>query len=600
MPGRLSWAFELHPNEDIDLNLLRLEQVRAVFRLAPITMLANTLAAGLVTYTCWEAVAGNMWRESLLSLWVFSIWAFGILNSYKWLNARKRLKANKITVTEKTINSAVYMACFLGILWGIFMLTIFPVTTSEQRIIIVAVIAGTFSGTAFSLKLIPRAATLGVGTMFVPTIISLVALFDPLYLMLSVLLIAYLSVIMLTVSFTYQQLIESLLNRQVLTDQSQVIGLLLREFEESASDWLWETDAHGRLVYVSSRYSEVARSKRADLHGIGLRQSAKCAPTDTGWQELEERMKNRQAFNDLAVEARVDGEVRWWSITAKPLRDNNVFTGYRGVGKDITRAKRDEMHLRQAKEEAEAANIAKSKFLATISHELRTPLNAIIGFSDLLARQRMGPIDNPLYIEYAGDIKSSGEHLMSLINDLLEFASFESDTGALNEHPIDINHLLDTVERLNAQLARNGGVSLINNGAPGDIEIIADERRLRQVLINLVTNAIKFTPEDGSVEMGAQVTENAINIHVRDTGIGVAPESIDMIFNPFTQIDDSLQRQKSGVGLGLSICKRFVEAHDGELHFQSRLGKGSTVIVSLPITRLNRLSKAAYRQADYA
>ncbi len=594
MTNALKLALELRSDEDIDVNSLRVEQIRSELGLAPVTMVTNVVASGLVIYMCLTDPQINVAPyTALLFVWMFGHWIFSIINIVRWIRSRQIINSGELNVSEKRIHSAVYMSVFIGALWGVFMLTVFPMSSAEQRVIIIAILAGTSSCMVFSLKLIPRAATLGIAVMFIPTLYSFMTLGDPLFLVLSVLLVTYFFAIIITVGSTYQQLVEGLLTQQVLTDQSQVIGLLLREFEENASDWLWETDTCGRLTYVSSRFAEVAKVAKSVLQGVGLRQSAKFSGISHNWRTLEQHMQNRVAFNDLVVEAHIEGQRRWWSITAKPIFDGaNLFAGYRGVGKDVTKTQQDAHYLRRAKEEAESANIAKSRFLATISHELRTPLNAIVGFSDLLVKQRMGPIENPLYIEYAGDIKASGEHLMSLINDLLEFASLESEDATITEQQVNINYLLESVERLNAQSALANGVTLINDGAPETIEIRGDERRLRQVMINLVANAIKFTPEGGTVHLRGHVTPDAVALVVEDTGIGVTEDDIETIFDPFKQLDDDLHRSRSGVGLGLSICKKLVEAHGGTITFLSTPEKGSTVTVSLPISRQISLRQA--------
>jgi signal transduction histidine kinase len=241
----------------------------------------------------------------------------------------------------------------------------------------------------------------------------------------------------------------------------------------------------------------------------------------------------------------------------------------------------------QALAEAVRANKSKSEFLATMSHELRTPLNAIIGFSDIIKRELFGSLENDRYADYAKDIHDSGSHLLAIINDILDLAKAESGKLQLNEHEFDLTETLEACVRMCTGRAETGKIELIFFGGQSEIRAVADERLVLQIVANLVTNAIKFTPEGGTVRLYVSATpQKGIVIKVTDTGIGIAPENIDRVLRPFEQVETSYARRHGGSGLGLPYAKRLTELHGGTLTIESELGKGTSVSVALPPHRL--------------
>ncbi len=238
-------------------------------------------------------------------------------------------------------------------------------------------------------------------------------------------------------------------------------------------------------------------------------------------------------------------------------------------------------------DEAEAANRAKSEFLATMSHELRTPLNAIIGFSEMIRQQYMGPVGSPKYVEYAGDIHDSGQHLLSIISDILDLAKAESGKLELNETVFDLNVVVKSTLKMFQQKADEDGVTLDFTPTHGDFHVRADARLIRQVALNLVSNAMKFTPGGGKVSIHVFVSSDfGIALTVADTGIGIAAENIDRVLRPFEQVESSLSRTHGGTGLGLPYSKKVVEIHGGTLKLSSKINHGTTVRVSLPAARV--------------
>jgi signal transduction histidine kinase len=233
---------------------------------------------------------------------------------------------------------------------------------------------------------------------------------------------------------------------------------------------------------------------------------------------------------------------------------------------------------------AEDVNHARMQQFANMSHELRTPMNAILGFSEILRNQRFGPMGNARYLEYAGDINDSAQHLLELINNLLDLAKIEA--GRFDTHdaaPIEIHHAVEMAARMVRPLAERQGVTLKVTTAEQELHIHVVERMLRQILINLLSNAVKFTPHGGTVGVTAQLTEDGkVRIAVRDSGIGMSPEEIRIAFQPFGQIDSMLSRKHAGTGLGLPLTKAMVELNQGELALRSRPGEGTEVILAFP------------------
>ncbi|HEY4940373.1 MAG TPA: ATP-binding protein [Rhizomicrobium sp.] len=240
--------------------------------------------------------------------------------------------------------------------------------------------------------------------------------------------------------------------------------------------------------------------------------------------------------------------------------------------------------------EADKANRAKSEFLANMSHELRTPLNAIIGFSDILKKQLFGEIGNARYVEYVGDINDSGNHLLAIINDILDLAKAEAGKLTLQEDDIDLVRCLDDAVRMCRGRAAAGGVDLAFSAAGESIHACVDERIMRQIVLNLLTNAIKFTREGGHVELSVEADPRAgIFIRVKDTGIGIAPEDIARVIRPFEQVETVLSRSHGGTGLGLPLTSKLTELHGGQFMIESQLAQGTTVTVHLPAERLRAM-----------
>jgi cell cycle sensor histidine kinase DivJ len=274
----------------------------------------------------------------------------------------------------------------------------------------------------------------------------------------------------------------------------------------------------------------------------------------------------------------------WVEMRCRPLEGSgDAESGVVAVMRDISERKLQEEALDLARTAAEQADAAKSRFLATMSHELRTPLNAIIGFSEMIAQEDVLMIDAAKRKEYAQLINDSGQHLLSVVNGILDMSKMESGTFELTPEPFAPRAALLNCCNLLALKARDNGIDLITR-APEDLPAMTgDARAFKQIVLNLISNAVKFTERGGTVTVSAAVEGSRLVLRVADNGVGIAAEDLKRIGDPFFQAGKTYQRRHEGTGLGLSIVKSLVALHGGELTVQSRIDEGTAVAVALPL-----------------
>jgi signal transduction histidine kinase len=304
---------------------------------------------------------------------------------------------------------------------------------------------------------------------------------------------------------------------------------------------------------------------------------------------LAEHMRRRIAGEETVsnFEFRLlsrDGAVVWVH-TRTTLINWNGKSALLSWLSDITRRKRIEIELIESMKTAEAANHAKTEFLANMSHELRTPLNAIIGFSEVIKDELFGP-GRKKYAEYARDIHGSGRHLLDLINDILDLSKLESGMLELREEEVVVETVIEECVNQVRNRAQKGQVTLAIEIDPGLPKLICDERALKQILLNFLSNAVKFTPAGGTVTAGVTRGPDGMAVWVRDTGIGMSEAEIQIALVAFRQIDSKIARQHQGAGLGLSISKSLIESHGGRLSVESAPGKGTTMTAVFPASRI--------------
>ncbi len=373
-----------------------------------------------------------------------------------------------------------------------------------------------------------------------------------------------------------------------------------RAFREAEARYRSIIDNALEGVYISSLDGRmiVANRALAEINGYDSPEELILSVKDIG-SEWYVRPERRQEFVDAMAR---DGEVRnfesevnrhktreriWVQENARLVTDESgKALYYEGTVQEITQRKNFERQLMVARRAAEASNRAKSEFLANMSHELRTPLNAIMGFAQIL-RDRWNDPEHAKVAEYSGDILMSAQHLYGLISEILDYSKIDSGTVQLVEGPIDVVSLCNHCVHMLGERAQRAGLKLKLDLAENLPALQADERRITQVLLNLATNAVKFTPAGGTITIGADVESSGnLVVSVADSGIGISEKDLERVFEPFVQVNRSAHPQQEGAGLGLSICKNLIELHQGRIEVSSKPQRGTTVRVILPGSRL--------------
>ncbi|MEE9153064.1 MAG: PAS domain S-box protein, partial [candidate division NC10 bacterium] len=385
----------------------------------------------------------------------------------------------------------------------------------------------------------------------------------------------------------------------------------LRTVIDTAADGVMLIDATGTVQIFNRACERLFGYKADEVIGQNVKMLMPPPSRDEHDTYLKQHLQTGKS-NIIGIGREVigwskDGSTIPLDVTIGKLNqgDEGIFVG---ILRDITERKRAEevfldsqRHMEkqsreleelthflvEARDQAESANRAKSEFLANMSHELRTPLNAIIGFSELTINEMFGPVGNSTYLEYARDINGAGQHLLDLINDILDLCKIESGAGELREEDVMVRYTVRSVLTLVKERAREGGVELVLEAPDGLPALWADERKLKQILVNLLSNGIKFTNAGGRVVLKIWCRmDSGYVFQVIDTGIGMALEDIPTALAAFQQVDSDLDRKYEGTGLGLPLTKALVEMHGASLDLQSEVGVGTTVTVRFPAERI--------------
>jgi PAS domain S-box-containing protein len=329
------------------------------------------------------------------------------------------------------------------------------------------------------------------------------------------------------------------------------------------------------IVRCNSGLEEISGYLRSELIGESTRIWYPDEKTyEAEGQTVYERLMRGETYHWEQRMTRKDGASRWIRLSLRALEKNDPLNGAVGIIEDVTDEREAAEKLRQAMEKAQEADRIKSAFLATMSHELRTPLNSIIGFTGIMLQGLAGPL-NEEQNKQMTMVQKSARHLLALINDVLDISKIEAGQLVLSCSSFDLRQSIEKTVQLISPLAEKKGIEIRMEIAENVKLITADQRRLEQVILNLLSNAVKFT-DNGHVRIACRMEEGHFALSVSDTGIGMKPEALPHIFQPFHQIDAGLSRKREGTGLGLSICKKILDMMGGSIAVESQLGHGST------------------------
>jgi len=350
-------------------------------------------------------------------------------------------------------------------------------------------------------------------------------------------------------------------------------------FFSASLDLLVIRDAGLKIVKVNQAWERVLGYKAEELEGqpmLSFIHPDDVAASHSQMQRIETERDVKGIINRYRCR---DGSYRYLEWRARQEGDL-VY----GIARDVTERLAIEAEMVEAKAAVEAASRAKSEFLANMSHELRTPLNAILGFSEIIRDSVLD--DTPSawakYREYAGSIYSSGTHLLSLISEVLDLSKIESGGYQLHIDRFDLQMIIQDSLMLVSPQAERAKVSILPVDVEGDVTVDADMRAIKQVIVNLLANAVKFTPGGGEIKVRCREEDGAVHVKVQDSGIGIAAELQESVFEAFHQGDAKVARQFGGTGLGLSVCRRLVEMHGGRIWLESKQNTGTTVFFHLP------------------
>jgi len=361
-----------------------------------------------------------------------------------------------------------------------------------------------------------------------------------------------------------------------------------RSIFDAVHDGIFISDpATGTFIEVNAPGCTMFGYTRAELVGRDIALLSSCVPPYTLDAAIEISKKailgKAQVFE---WHCKCKNGVQLWTEISISYTELGHIPAVVAIVRDITTRKRMSEELRTALYAVSEANKAKSEFLASMSHELRTPLNAIVGFSDLMLTQVMGPLGNPRYREYIGDIHRSGLQLLGLIDDLLDLSRIDAGRANLVEQNVSLRHVITEACRMVDLQAKQSSVSVVI-GLPSDLPLVlGDKRRIMQIVLNLLSNAVKFTPAHGTVSIQVQQMAGELLLKVSDTGIGIAAKDLPKVLERFGQVDSTLSRKHKGTGLGLPLVKELIELHGGSISIESQVDVGTAVTVIFPHERI--------------
>ena len=538
------------------------------------SFIASHLIAGLIALCVFPVylVAGG--KPSPATAFAF-LWLLTPIGIAVFLSRTGRFAAAHLASAANLAGLVTYCSWLTGGLgsWLIPWMVVVPLEAAlatERRIVgWAAALAG------LGFVMLAAAQWLGYGYAAQP-----VALSPALYLVGGLSAMAYAAALAVTVQLVYRR------SENAVRAGEERYRLLA----ENATDMITRHDEKGRVIFASPAALELTGEPAQKLAGEGLFERVHVADRPAYMTALSRALVNGAA---MSVEFRLrraspaeTPRYVWVELRCRPVGPTAVDPNRPGivaVTRDISERKAQESELTRTRDEAESASRAKTQFLASMSHELRTPLNAVIGFSEILNRELFGALGEARYRDYARLIHESGEHLLHVVNEILDMSKIEAGKFKIVKEPFDVAPLVKSCCELLRHTAEQRSLSLIMDVTPGIPELAADKRACKQMLLNVISNAIKFTDAGGWVRVSAREADGNVEFSVADNGVGIAEADLPRLGNPFVQAHGAYDRSYDGAGLGLSVVKGLARLHGGRLELKSVLGHGTTVGIVLPL-----------------
>lgn len=551
------------------------------------SFIASHLLGGLIALAVFPVYLAAVGRPTLVSAFAF-IWFLSPIAIAIFLSRTGRLGLAHLISAANLTGLVIFASALTGGITSFLVAWIIVVPleaslSSERRIVLasiaIACIGLVSLGVATLADMLPQAQTFALD----PALLAMLGIVSAL---------VYAGGLAISVQIVHAQ------SEDAIRQGERRYRLLA----ENTTDMITRHDASGNVAFASLAAQHLLGVSSPSLCGSGLFERVHVADrpaylaalnycaAEKQFQTVEFRVRARRPAGTCGA---AQDEFVWMEMRCRPVigsagdeaaagTSNNVVA----VTRDITERKIHEEEVLRARDQAEGASRAKTQFLANMSHELRTPLNAIIGFSEILTRQLFGTLGDERYKEYSQLIYESGEHLLTVVNEILDMSKIEAGKFSIVAEPFDCPALVDSCCQLMGHQAAQKNVTIATEFDDNLPELVADKRACKQMVLNLLSNAVKFTQDGGRVEARIARAGDMMVLAVEDSGIGIAEKDLPNLGNPFVQAETSYSRSYEGTGLGLSVVKGLAELHGGSLEIRSKVGIGTVVTIKLPVEGL--------------